>query len=200
MCLVEYSPALNGPGTKCDASFFPLILDLKCVWTLDLSIFLSFEFRISGQSSVAPSRAAWASKDIRGDVPYISGQKIAHSRIAKRQGRRIGGRGDDDIVSFTPLLLVFPHTRAMPSCISPSLNNSYSLFHIHPHVLNPLHRQRIPQPLSYPPATFIRLQSQPAEVVLCLRSIYTIPLLIFFNDPNATLIKPITFHSSCTAP
>lgn len=144
-------PVLNGPGTKCDASFFPLILDLKCVWTLDLSIFLSFEFRISGQSSVAPSRAAWASKDIRGDVPYISGQKIAHSRIAKRQGRRIGGRGDDDIASFTPLLLVFPHTRAMPSCISPSLNNSYSLFHIHPHVLNPLHRQRIPQPVSYPP-------------------------------------------------
>lgn len=47
MCLAECSPALNGPGTKCDASFFPLIVDLKCVWTLDLSFFclLSFEYQ-----------------------------------------------------------------------------------------------------------------------------------------------------------
>lgn len=42
MCLVEYSPALNGPGTKCDASFFPLILDLKCVWTFGFIYFLFF--------------------------------------------------------------------------------------------------------------------------------------------------------------
>lgn len=81
----------------------------------------------------------------------------------------------------------------MPSCISPSLNNSYSLFHIHPRVLNRLHRQFIPQPFSYPPAAFIRLQSQPAEVVSCSRPICTNPLLIFSNDPNATLIKPLLF-------
>lgn len=65
----------------------------------------------------------------------------------------------------------------MSSCISPSLNNSYSLFHIHPRVLNPLHRQPIPEPFSYPPATFIRLPSQPAEVVSCLRPTVTNPLL-----------------------
>lgn len=157
MCLVEYSPALNRPGTtKCDASFFSSILDLKLVFgLLDCLFVLSFEFRISGQSSVAPSRAAWASRVIGVDFPLHLGAKNSSSRTAKRQGR-IGAGGYDDIASFTPLLLVFPHTRTMPSCISPSLNNSDSLSHIHPRVLNPLHRQPIPLPFSYPrPPSFV---------------------------------------------
>lgn len=59
----------------CDASFFSSILDLKLVFGLVDCLFFVFEFRISGQSSVAPSRAAWASKVIGVDVPYIPGQK-----------------------------------------------------------------------------------------------------------------------------
>lgn len=50
MCLVECSPALNGPGTKCDASLFPLIVDLKCVMDFGFIFFLSFEFRISAKA------------------------------------------------------------------------------------------------------------------------------------------------------
>lgn len=44
MCLVEYSysPALNGPGTKCDASFLPL--DPGPEMRLDFWIHLFFFF------------------------------------------------------------------------------------------------------------------------------------------------------------
>lgn len=123
-------------------------------WTRGLSVFclLSFEYQAKALWRQAGQHGLARLSEL---TSHTSPGKNSSSRTAKRQGR-IGAGGYDDIASFTPLLLVFPHTRTMPSCISPSLNNSDSLSHIHPRVLNPLHRQPIPQSFSYPrPPSFV---------------------------------------------